>query len=116
MRPKQTEHKAYIHNDRSKSRKPGPAAVAAFLMILTMSACGHSSKTEPGYTDAQRLQLDTTAHTKNIDSLLRCVDRWHRAENRGREMGALAELGHGYQTASRYADAVKAHQKQLAIA
>ena len=116
MRPKQTEHKAYIHNDRSKSRKPGPAAVAAFLMILTMSACGHSSKTEPGYTDAQRLQLDTTAHTKNIDSLLRCVDRWHRAENRGREMGALAELGHGYQTASQYADAVKAHQKQLAIA
>lgn len=85
-------------------------------MMLIMAACGHSRKTEPAYTDAQCLQLDTTVHTKNIDSLLRCVNRWHKAGNRGREMGALAELGHGYQTASQYSDAVKVHQKQLAIA
>ena len=111
-----TEHKIHIHDDSCKSRRLRPAAAAAFLMMLIMAACGHSRKTEPAYTDAQRLQLDTTVHTKNIDSLLRCVNRWHKAGNRGREMGALAELGHGYQTASQYSDAVKVHQKQLAIA
>lgn len=69
------------------------------------------------YTDAQRLQLDTTNnHTKNIDSLMHFVVKYRQEGDRGREMASLAALGHGYQTASRYADAVKAHQQQLDIA
>lgn len=116
MRPRQTEPQNEFRNDGRKNRRTGPVIAVAFLTILIMAACGHAKKKESAYTDAQRLQLDTTMHTNNIDSLLKCVDRWRQAEDHGREMGALAALGHGYQTASRYSDAVKAHQKQLAIA
>lgn len=116
MRPRQTEPQNEFRNDGRKNRRTGPVIAVAFLTILIMAACGHAKKKESAYTDAQRLQLDTTMHTNNIDSLLKCVDRWRQAEDHGREMGALAALGHGYQTASRYSDAVKAHQKQLVIA
>ena len=41
----------------------------------------------------------------------------HRASgDHGREMAALAALGHCYQTASQYADAVKTHELQLNLA
>ncbi|WP_234396384.1 response regulator [Prevotella dentasini] len=88
-----------------------------FTLSSMLSSCGEKQSASPAYTDAQRLQLDTTAnHTKNVDSLMLFVIKYRKAGDRCREMAALAALGHGYQTASRYSDAVKAHQRQLDIA
>jgi len=61
--------------------------------------------------------LDTTNnHTTNIDSLKQFVIKYHKSGDREREMAAYAELGHAYQLASLYGDAVMAHQKELNIA
>lgn len=92
--------------------------LSMFISVsLLLASCGKDRSTPPAYTDRERLQLDTTDnHTKNIDSLMHFVKKYQKSGDRCREMAALAALGHGYQTASRYADAVKAHQLQLAIA
>ena len=94
------------------------SALGAFILFaLSLVSCGRDGHTTPAYTDSERLQLDTTNnHTKNIDSLMAFVRKYHSQGDRCREMAALAALGHGYQTSSRYLDAVKTHQRQLAIA
>ena len=94
------------------------SASCTLFIVLMLFSCGESGgNKKPAYTDRERLQLDTTDnHTKNIDSLMSLVQRYHQSGDRCREMAALAALGHGYQTTSRYADAVKAHQQQLVIA
>ena len=87
------------------------------IAVISLASCRKAACTEPAYTDRERLQLDTTDnHTKNIDSLMAFVNIYRKQGDRCREMAALAALGHGYQTSSRYSNAVKAHQKQLAIA
>lgn len=88
------------------------------LSLLFPLACGKSGKkVVPCYTDNQRLQLDTTRnYTRNVDSVLRLVNRYRDERDAVREMAALAELGHACRAASRYADAIKAHQRQLHIA
>lgn len=86
-------------------------------ILLLMTGCNGRSNSTPVYTDEQRLQLDTTNnHTKNIDSLMQSVNLHRASGDHGREMAALAALGHGYQTASQYADAVKTHELQLNLA
>lgn len=92
------------------------AVVILFIVGMFMSGCGQQPA-PLAYTDRQRLMLDTTDnHTKNTDSLLAFVERFRRVGDRHREMAYLAELGHCYQSASRYTDAIKTHRKQLALA
>ena len=103
------------------SRKCGRSGAGLLWALvcasLLFASCREKQSPSVVYTDAQRLQLDTTNnHTKNIDSLMHFVVKYRQEGDRGREMASLAALGHGYQTASRYADAVKAHQQQLDIA
>lgn len=75
------------------------------------------STNHPPYTDRQRLMLDTTNnHTHNIDSLRKVVLHHKKSGNRMKEMAAYAELGHCFQTLSRYSDAILVHQKQLKMA
>ena len=77
--------------------------VSAIWMLLLFHACQKPSPPSPNYTDRQRLMLDTTDnHTKNIDSLKQFVLKFHQSGDREREMAALAELGHSYQSASQY--------------
>lgn len=95
--------------------------LSTLTFVITLSvllpSCHREASNHAKYTDAQRLQLDTTSnHTKNIDSLMHFVAQYRKIGDRCHEMAALAALGHGYQTASRYADAVKVHQEQLNIA
>lgn len=87
------------------------------IAVISLASCRKAANTAPAYTDRERLLLDTTNnHTRNIDSLMVLVNTYRKQGDRCREMAALAALGHGYQTSNRYSDAVKAHQKQLAIA
>lgn len=88
------------------------------LFVGLLASCGQKPKpTTAYYTDGQRLQLDTTGnHTKNIDSLMQLVARYQQTGERAREMGAQAELGHAFQTSSRYSEAIRTHQAQLDIA
>lgn len=87
------------------------------IVPFLWTACTKRTSSEPVYTDYQRLQLDTTGnHTKNIDSLLFFVRKYQKLGDRAREMAAYAELGHSFQTSSRYSEAIKAHQRQLSIA
>ena len=87
------------------------------IAVISLASCRKAANTAPAYTDRERLLLDTTNnHTRNIDSLMGLVNTYRKQGDRCREMAALAALGHGYQTSNRYSDAVKAHQKQLAIA
>lgn len=88
-----------------------------FVFLLIFCSCSGKQTPNPVYTDDQRLLLDTSAnHTKNIDSLMLFVYKYRQEGDRCREMAALAALGHGYQTSSRYSEAVKAHLLQLSIA
>lgn len=107
----------YFHLSEFFERKGAWAICVGGMVVLLLAGCEKRQSHPPAYTDAQRLQLDTTAnHTKNIDSLQLFVEKYRKAGDRCREMASLAALGHGYQTASRYADAVKAHQRQLELA
>lgn len=91
--------------------------VSAIWMLLLFHACQKPSPPSPNYTDRQRLMLDTTDnHTKNIDSLKQFVLKFHQSGDREREMAALAELGHSYQSASQYTQAIKTHREQVRIA
>lgn len=89
-------------------------ALGSLFLII---GCTDKPAPKPVYTDAQRLQLDTTNnHTKNIDSLMQSVMVHRASGERAQEMAALAALGHGYQTASQYAEAAKVHNLQLHLA
>ena len=91
--------------------------VVVLITALLITGCKRQSASKTVYTDRQWLMLDTTDnHTTNIDSLRRLVLKFRQAENPAYEMGALAELAHGYQTTSRYIDAVKVHRRQLSLA
>lgn len=119
----------YIHHNRQLFKRTsetcrgslhGILSCALGVILLTcivLASCDKGKHDTPAYTDRERLQLDTTDnHTKNIDSLMTFVHRYRKLGDRCREMAALAALGHGYQTSSRYSDAVKAHEEQLSIA
>ena len=119
----------YIHHNRQLFKRTSEtcrgslhgilscALGAILLTCIVLASCDKGKHDAPAYTDRERLQLDTTDnHTKNIDSLMTFVHRYRKLGDRCREMAALAALGHGYQTSSRYSDAVKAHEEQLSIA
>ena len=91
--------------------------VAAVMTAMLMTGCRRESPRKAAYTDRQWLMLDTTDnHTTNIDSLRALVRKSQQTGDPAREMAALAELAHGYQSASRYIDAVKVHRRQLTLA
>ena len=107
-------------NAAKKSLWLGTYSLGCIIIIsslLLIIGCNVKPNSTPAYTDEQRLQLDTTTnHTKNIDSLIQSVNTHRTSGDLEREMAALAALGHGYQTASQYADAVKTHELQLHLA
>lgn len=126
MQYHKSKSEKYTKDPRPLTKTIGSIRYKQFVLstltfVITLSvllpSCRREASNHANYTDAQRLQLDTTSnHTKNIDSLMHFVAQYREEGDRCREMAALAALGHGYQTASRYADAVKVHQEQLGIA
>ena len=117
--PAQAEpHQSPSRANRGRRHRMMQTAIGMLLIaVISLASCRKAANTAPAYTDRERLLLDTTNnHTRNIDSLMVLVNTYSKQGDRCREMAALAALGHGYQTSNRYSDAVKAHQKQLAIA
>lgn len=94
-----------------------PLLCLLLLALLPLSCGKKARKTSATYSDAHMLMLDTTRnHTQNIDSMLVVVQRSHSAGDKTRETAALSELGHICRNASRYREAIKAHQRQLRLA
>lgn len=92
--------------------------ICLLLLALLPLSCGKKArKASASYSDAHMLMLDTTRnHTQNVDSMLVVVQRSHSEGDKARETAALSELGHICRNASRYMDAIKAHQRQLRLA
>ena len=89
-------------------------AIALLFCVFQVGCRPHNT---PQYTDAQRLMLDTTNnHVANYDSLRSVVQKYQAEGNKEMLMAAYAELGHSFQTASQYMNAVDAHLQELALA
>ncbi len=101
-------------------RRAGRIFPVFFLLLLALLplSCGKRAKEAAvSHGDAHMLLLDTTRnHTQNVDSMLVVVQRIRSAGDREREVVALSELGHICRNASRYREAIRAHQSQLRLA
>lgn len=99
-----------------KGHSYSPIILIFVLFCSFLFGCNKLSKT-PGYTDRERLMLDTTDnHTMDIDSLMDILRQYQKKGNKVREMATYASLGHAYMSASRYQEAVLSHEKELELA
>lgn len=99
-----------------KTRLHSPIILVLALICSFLFGCNKLSNS-PGYTDRERLMLDTTDnHTMDIDSLLDFLRKYQKEGNKVREMATYASLGHTYMSSSRYQEAVLSHEKELELA